>query len=581
MTIESIAIENVRGIKSHTFSLNIIPNKPSLLVAPNGFGKSSLAAAFAALKTKRMELPKEQHHLGDDALAPKLTLTVMQDGQVSTLVADSHSNAIAGAFDVHVVSSRLRAKATKHNMGKFTTVSASLEIDELVLVQTVPVKAQHQYDVKAMRACFGSSGKAFSNLGQTLGDPALADGLSDLYELMDKVAGIHIQNEIAEITALMKARAGTADEIRAWADGDIGPRLEKIDAIKSLADLLAKTAAPGDDRINALMSGLQVVLLYLQGKKQFKDACKYLSYLNEKQSFEDIIKAFGATWKVVRPVERKGKLVVSFPAAMHISNGQRDSLCFAAELRKIERSISSRDVILVIDEVFDYLDDANLVAVQYYITRLIEKVRDKQRNVYPLILTHLNPFYFKNFTFSKQKVYFLKKSKPTINKDFRALVTKREDPSIKKEVDRHFLHYDPIQIDISANFKALGLKEAWGDSTVFQAHTEAEWNKYVNSSDDYDPFAVCCYIRVRIEKIAYDAIQDPGRKLAFVDTWKTPKKLDFAVECGVDINDTLYLLGIIYNEGMHIRDNVDNSSPIVSKLENLTIRHMLIESTKE
>ena len=57
--IKSIGIENVRGIKSTTFSLDIIPNKPSLLVAPNGFGKSSLAAAFAALKTKRMELPKE------------------------------------------------------------------------------------------------------------------------------------------------------------------------------------------------------------------------------------------------------------------------------------------------------------------------------------------------------------------------------------------------------------------------------------------------------------------------------------------------------------------------------------------
>jgi hypothetical protein len=32
--IKSISIENVRGIKNQTFSLDIIPNKPSLLVAP-------------------------------------------------------------------------------------------------------------------------------------------------------------------------------------------------------------------------------------------------------------------------------------------------------------------------------------------------------------------------------------------------------------------------------------------------------------------------------------------------------------------------------------------------------------------
>jgi len=330
-----------------------------------------------------------------------------------------------------------------------------------------------------------------------------------------------------------------------------------------------------------LLSGLQVALTYLDDKKAFKDACKYLSYVNEKESFKDIIKAFGATWKKVQPVERKGKLIVEFPPAMHISNGQRDSLCFAAELRKIERAISSRDVILVIDEVFDYLDDANLVAVQYYITRLIKKVRENDRNVYPLILTHLNPFYFKNFAFAKQKIYFLKSSKPKINKDFRALIAKRKEATIQNNVDRHYLHYDPSPIEIKAQFHALGLREAWGDSNAFHKHTETEWTKYLDESDDYDPFAVCCFIRVRIEKGVYDAIIDEGLKSRFVDTNMTKNKLDFAVSHGVDVDDTLYLLGVIYNEGMHINDNVDDSSPIVSKLENRTIRHMLVESVTD
>lgn len=578
--IRSIAIENVRGIKNHTFSLDIIPNKPSLLVAPNGFGKSSLAAAFAALGTKRMELPKEQCHLGDESLDPKLTLTTRQGGQTSTLIADCNSNTIAGTFDVHVVTSRLRAKATKHNMGKFTTATASLEISDLVLVRTIPTKAQHAYDVTAMRSRFGPSGKAFRNLDKTLGSSALANGLIDLCGLMDKVEGVGIQNDISEMTALLQAQAGTGDEIRTWANGALAPRLEAIRAVKALADLLTSAAGPVQSRIAALLSGLQVALIYLEDKKAFKGACKYLSYINERESFEDIIKAFGSTWKKVRPVERKGSLVVSFPPAMHISNGQRDSLCFAAELRKIERSVSSRDAILVIDEVFDYLDDANLVAVQYYISRLIKKVHEKHRNVYPLILTHLNPYYFKNFTFSSQKIYFLKKSKPTINKDFRALITNRDEPSIKNAIGRHYLHYYPSPIEITAQFQTLGMKDTWGDSIAFQQHVEAEWTKYVNELDNYDPFAVCCFVRVRIERIVYDAIQDPDRKAEFLDTFLTRKKLEFADANGVDVDDTLYLLGIIYNEGMHIHHNVDDSSPIVSKLENRTIRHMLIESVK-
>jgi hypothetical protein len=576
--IRSIAIENVRGIKNHTFSLDIVPNKPSLLVAPNGFGKSSLAAAFSALRTKRLELSKEQYHLGDESLAPKLSLTIRQNGQLSTLIADSNSNGIASSFDVHVVTSRLRAKAIKHNMGKFTTATASLEISELVLVQTIPPKAQHIYEVTAMRGRFGSSGKVFRNLDKTLGSPCLADGLIQLFGLMDRAEGIRIQNVIREMTTLLQAQVGTSDEIRAWANGALAPRLEAIDAVSALADLLTSAAGAGESRVDVLLSGLQVVLIYHADKKTFKDACRYLSYVNEKESFDDIIKAFGATWKKVRPTERKGSLVVSFPPAMHISNGQRDSLCFAAELRKIERSISSRDAIVVIDEVFDYLDDANLVAVQYYITRLIKKVREKQKSVYPLILTHLNPYYFRNFTFADQKIYFLKKSKPAINKEFRSLIAKRKDPAIENEISRHYLHYDPSPIDIKAKFQAAGLKEAWGDSTTFQTHTEAEWIKYVSESDNYDPFAVCCFARVRIERIVYEAIQDPAQKAKFLSTFMTKKKLDFAIENGIDVDDTLYLLGIIYNDGMHVHDNIDDSSPIVSKLENRTIRHMLIES---
>jgi hypothetical protein len=397
---------------------------------------------------------------------------------------------------------------------------------------------------------------------------------------MDKMEGVRIRNDLGHMTALLQAQSGTADDIRAWASSTLGPRLELIGAIRGLANLLTLAASPGQTRIDALLSGLQVALLYHEDKKAFKEACKYFAYVNEKESFEDIIHAFGATWKKVRPVERKGRLVVPFPPAMHISNGQRDSLCFAAELRKIERSFSSREVILIIDEVFDYLDDANLVAVQYYITRLIKKAREKKRNVYPMILTHLNPYYFRNFTFADQKIYFLKKSKPQINKDFRALISLRKDLSIEEDVSRHYLHYSPTPVDVKVNFKALGLREAWGDSAKFHEHTEAEWAKYVGESDNYDPFAVCCFVRVQIEKIVHDAIQDPGRRSEYLNTNLTRKKLDFAAANGVDIDETLYLLGIIYNEGMHVHDNVDDSSPIVSKLENRTIRHMLIESIK-
>lgn len=57
-----------------------------------------------------------------------------------------------------------------------------------------------------------------------------------------------------------------------------------------------------------------------------------------------------------------------------ISNGQRDILTFISRLMECHYK-ESKACILVIDEFFDYLDDANLVAFQYYISTLIDSYR--------------------------------------------------------------------------------------------------------------------------------------------------------------------------------------------------------------
>ena len=55
----------------------------------------------------------------------------------------------------------------------------------------------------------------------------------------------------------------------------------------------------------------------------------------------------------------------------------------------------------------------------------------------------------------------------------------------------------------------------------------------------------------------------------------TRNKLEKAEEMGFVSPESHYLLGIIYNEGMHWKDNIDNISPIASKLENLTIKKLI------
>lgn len=577
MTLKTIIIENVKGLSHQQFDLDIIPNKPSLLVAPNGFGKSSFATAFASLNAARLKLPAESLHRGAEGNKPRLTMIVETAGATETLVADENSNQIFSKFDVHVLSSRLRAKATKRNMGRFTSVSASLEIDQVVLVDRIPKKEQFGYSIAECRKSFGKNGKILKSIDTVLGEHKIADKLLQLEPEIKKLSGVRNQQALSDAAGKINAQNGTTDQILNWSLANVDVDLESIQAIRLVADALASFNQSLPTRLDKLLGAFQLFQLHAKDRNKFISACRYSNYLAEKHSHESIIRSFDTTWKDIKPKEHKGKLVVDFPLAVDISNGQRDSLSFAAWLQKVSAAPASRDCIIIIDEVFDYLDDANLVAVQYYISNLIKEKKGIAGRVYPLILTHLNPLYFKNYTFKDQKVYFLKKYQPSINDHFKKLILKRSESSIKALVDRHHLHFEPSDVNLRNDFKALGLKETWGESAIFHAHLESEWQKYLANQDDYDPFAICCHARVKIEERVYMRLPDPDLKANFINENGTRKKLELAESGGVPVDETMYLLGVIYNEGMHIREHVDNSSPIVEKLENLTIRKMLIE----
>ena len=67
----------------------------------------------------------------------------------------------------------------------------------------------------------------------------------------------------------------------------------------------------------------------------------------------------------------------------------------------------------------------NLVICQFYITKFIENLKNDNKKIFPIIMTHLNPFYFKNYAFSRQKVCFLNKKNTQINKDLSKIIENR------------------------------------------------------------------------------------------------------------------------------------------------------------
>ncbi len=413
------------------------------------------------------------------------------------------------------------------------------------------------------------------NITQFPSSPKFVKGIGDKFNELDRIGQVRNSQAIADLVAEINQQDGTADQLLSWIEANKLAELEAIEPLKLVAEIILSSNLGITARHIAFLAAIQISRLYDADKPKFKRAQKYASYLIEKKQYLQMLAAFNTSWCAIIPKEKGRKLVVEFPKAKHISNGQRDVITFVALLHRAQNRLRGRNGILIIDEVFDYLDDANLVAVQYYITKMIDRYKEEGRRLYPLILTHLNPHYFKSFVFSKQKIYYLDKRNINANPAMIKLLRNREKPSIEQDVSKHLLHYHPDDINKRQEFEALNLKATWGEGQNFNTFIEEECRKYAENEADFDPLAVCCAVRNLVEKNAYQQLQSQVDRDTFINTYKTRNKLEFAESVGASIPEYFYLLGVIYNESMHWREGQDNLSPIAAKLENSTVRSLI------
>lgn len=571
--IKVIEIENIKGISHKRFELDITPNRPSLLVAPNGFGKSSLATAFNSMNNNRIILDDDDFHNENQAMAPRIFIEYKKpDETIVDLEATSATNTISSELDYFVINNQTKPKGIGSLYGGKAT--AVLEIPDIVLVDKIPDNVSFNYSYRSYQTLFGCNSKVIPNLNdKLLTNMKLVEKLSENYQTLQKCNGDRVQTRINKIINNINAQQGRSETLLAWIEQNELSNLKQIDPLSAIGNLINKFDNNYTETESYLLA-IPLIWLYNQDASSFKKACAYSNYRFDRMRFDRTLTDFNSTWKNIRSSETHGKLVVKFPKATSISNGQRDTLTFISMLFRAKRHLKRNANILIIDEVFDYLDDANLAAAQYYITAFIEYYKKNAKRIYPLILTHLDPVYFENFVFSKQKVYYLDKSDICVNPHIERLLRNRNNISIKEDVDKFLFHYNPGKINKRAEFKALLLPEKWGEADTFAQKIKTDVDNYLNNRL-YDPFAVCCALRLKIEEVAYNKLQTPDAKTEFLMVHGTRNKLKKAEEMGILSPESHYLLGLIYNDGMHWKDDLDNVSPIVSKLKNQIIKKMI------
>ena len=569
MAISQIKIRNIKGISHQNFKVNLEACKPNLLVAPNGFGKSSIATAFSSMNSKRIVLEEKDFHKEDENLNPELSISV--DGQ--TLVANQEKNDIRQQFDVLVVNCGLTPKAKRHFRG---SVSSSLEVKPITICK-IPAKADFPYRYSELKRNFGRNGKILPNITTLLTEPSLLEIIRDAD--LSKFTQVKLQKALSSIIDEVNQQDGTAQAIEQWIVDNHIDNLRAISLLNSLAERLSQLDITNSE-VEAFLTAYQIACVYSADKKKFNEAADWLNYTAIKAHYKQLLSKFKSSewqWAKVEEIRKHKSLIVSFPQAQQLSNGQRDIITLVVQLHQTLYEGSKKPLILVIDEVFDYLDDANLVAFQYYITSIIEAYKERNQTIYPVILTHLDPGVFFDFCFNKHKIKVSHLQNKPIGKSqntLRLIEARDNQLVIQERLEKHWFHFHTDGHEIPANEWPNNLPQNWRSAENFTAYVNSELQRYLNDRN-YDPLAVCFACRIAIEKLTYSQLGNAPNRNKFLLTKKTKNKLEYAVDLGTEIPESYFLLGLIYNTNLHWVQGRDYVSPLASKLSHPTIKQLI------
>lgn len=590
--IKNITIQNIKGYGNPpvTLDVELKTNRVNILFAPNGTGKSSLAAAFSSLKRGSLSVDKELKFHKDENLSSSLSLELND----VLYTADNTKNEISPVLSCWVIKSGIDSEATLHNMGNFASATSYIDITDVELCKVAKL-ASTGYSINAIKRNFGKNKKILQNMGVEMESPKFLHKLKPIYTQLDVFLSANSRRALIEdVLQKINNLRGNEQEVLAKIDEDWLSDIKNDPRYQIITQQLA-FLYPNDSSCTLFLRFFQLIYHWNDNKTKIKAAVAYWEYIDFKNQIDKELKLLDTTWKNIHTEEIKDKLVVRFPHADEISNGQRDLLTFIVNIIKFKAKIRpTHKYLLLIDEVFDYLDDANMIAAQYYLTELLKQ---SNNNLYLCILSHLNPYTFRSYVFSEKRInpQYLKATVPTATFKMLAFIAFRETMNqegkggdanklqLYHNLSHDLFHYNPIVKDYSTDIATYktghNLDESWGKTNVLHQMMIDEVNKYLSDAAQYDPYAVAMALRLRVEKLMYDRLPNQVQKTQFIEQKMTKNKFAYCEENGIDVPDVYNIISAIHNEADHVKINhLTNTyveKPMVYKLQHVAIKGIL------
>lgn len=125
--LKRIKIENVKGkdVFEAAFT-DLYANQPSIIVAPNGYGKSTIATAFKAASSGRMKLDLKDIYQQDESKHPKLEIELCGENAGVYISTDTEGE-ISRHVYIYTINSPLYAKSTTRGFAMIVEREAEIE----------------------------------------------------------------------------------------------------------------------------------------------------------------------------------------------------------------------------------------------------------------------------------------------------------------------------------------------------------------------------------------------------------------------------------------------------------------------
>lgn len=567
MFISRIKIQNIKGKKSweNVFD-GLYSNKVNLFVAPNGFGKSTLTTAFIAAAHGNMKLNKDDYYEQKESNNPCLEITYKDDsGNVKTVITDEQNGNVSQAFTIYVINNPVYAKSTSRNLGGFNSNTAKLYI-KAIEVADKPESCKVEYCIKEIKRFFGRN---ILNLKEFFKSE---EGLRFICEHRDLIQKCIDQKRINNTLAVVNS-------------SNISQSLDSLRKHKAIVELMdslkVKFSLTEKEQVEYLLQIIRIVKN--NSFDNIKKALEYVSFKNLQERLDVNLEKFNTTGQELKATIKRNKLRIEFGSANRMSNGERDVLSFVANLIAFSTKVKNKPSILVIDEVFDYLDGANLLAVQFYLSRLIKYLKDEGRTVIPIIMTHLDPDVFSTYCFKKMAIHYLTNSSK-INMDddlvklfqLRTVLKERNDNNVY-DLEKYLLHYHPDNWELSNSLKQSLPNEFYPDSKSFRDYLYNSVEKYLHDGN-YNALAIILGLRIKVEERTLALIPD-DKKEGYLEAKGANNKLAYAESCACEIPELYYLLQSLYNESIHLsnkeKENRNKIESAYLKLSSNIVKEMI------